>query len=328
MPVALISSLYRFEPHLPTYSAAVFGFAKQVSAAGVSVHYLPIVNDASALERSGIDRLARELNAGYHGRMKPHYVPRETLYASWNRGLALSQAPIFSFWNADDLRSAEAFIEGYRQLQEGTDLVDFPFTRVTQVRRFGLFPRETRAWTETRFQPGRFTSKDGGGPFFMARRALYEAVGPFDESFQVAGDTEWAWRAKAQARFVAGASSGGEFLVHGGNLSNRGSQREDIELNIIFMRRGDWSQLRPAEPRAMLDAWTTWGNVAGITAPAEVADYLWGPEAHSRWQRYRRERQRSPLMRRLRMALAARGLLHSEELSQSRRRRDHVEARE
>ena len=130
MSITLISSLYRSERHLPTFTASVFGFAKRISESGISVHYLPIVNDATRDEREQIDRLTHEINSHYYGRMTPHYVPRETLYASWNRGLALTDAPYFAPWNADDIRSADAFIDGYGALQTGADLVDFPFTYV------------------------------------------------------------------------------------------------------------------------------------------------------------------------------------------------------
>ncbi len=94
MSVAVISSLYRCEPHLPTFTAAVFGFAKHVSEVGVSVHYLPIVNDASEYEREQIELLAREINARYYGRMTPVYVARESLYRlleSWRRRIAESR---------------------------------------------------------------------------------------------------------------------------------------------------------------------------------------------------------------------------------------------
>ena len=79
MSVAIISSLYRCEQHLPAFAASVFGFAKRISASGIAVHFLPIVNDATRGEREQIDRLAREINANYYGQMTPQYVPRETL---------------------------------------------------------------------------------------------------------------------------------------------------------------------------------------------------------------------------------------------------------
>lgn len=195
MSVVVISSLYHCEPHLPNFTAAVFGFAKQVSEVGVSVHYLPIANDPSDYERDQIDLLTREINANYYGHMTPFYVPRESLYASWNRGIAASQPPYIAFWNADDIRSVEGFIEGLRALQSGANLVDFPFTRISTVRRLGVFPQQQRLDVPRLFDPANFARGNGLGPFFMMSRALYQRVGPFDDAFRVAGDMEWASRA-------------------------------------------------------------------------------------------------------------------------------------
>ena len=324
MPIAVISSLYRCEQHLPTFTAAVFGFAKRVSESGISAHYLPIVNDATRREREQIDRLASEINAHYYGRMTPQYVPRETLYASWNRGLASTQAPYFTFWNADDFRSADALREGYSALQSGANLVDFDYTRVRQVKRFGLFPREQRIHVPCMFDGERFTRRAGIGPFFMASKSLYAQVGPFDPNFQVAGDTEWASRAAPSVKFHRAKANGGDFIVHGDNLSNTGGDREDIEVNIIFMRLGTWGQLRPTNPAAMREAWETGGNPGRITIPPEEADFLWGPAAEARWRRYQSERRQAPALRRLRLALAARGLMRSVEWAMAQRGRDRL----
>ena len=322
MTIAIISSLYRCEQHLPTFTAAVFGFAKRVSESGIALHFLPLVNDATRAERDQIDRLAGEINSNYYGQMSPHYVSRETLYASWNRGLALTRAEYFAPWNADDIRSADAFIEGCRVLQSGVDLVDFPFTTVRKERRLGVLQREAHKLVPCLFERERFTRGNGLGPFFMASSALYNQLGPFDANFRIAGDTDWASRAIPWVKFHSGTVSGGDFLVHGGNLSNTGSDREDIEVNIIHMRRQNWKQLRPANPKTLRDIWDSWGNSERITLPAEVADFLWGQAAEARWKRYRRERRQPPFLRRLRLALAARGLMPSEEWSMAQRGRD------
>ena len=313
MPAVIVSSLYRCEQHLPAYTAAVYGFAKQVHESGVDVQYLPIVNDASARERDAIERLSQEINGAYFGRMTPIFVPRESLYASWNRGLGSSDADVFASWNADDLRSAGAFAAGYAALQRDADLVDFPFMRVGEGRRFGFLSRQNPQHVAALYQPERFDRGTGIGPFFMARRKLLHRVGGFDENFRVAGDMEWAGRAQAVARFRSMEMSGGDFVIHGGNLSNTGGDREDIEVNIIFMRRGDWTQLVPAHPRAQLDAWNSWGNFDGRALSPAVANFLWGADAHDRWLRYKRERASGKWRRRIRLALAARGIIHSEE---------------
>ena len=322
MSVAIISSLYRCEAHLPAFAAAVFGFAKRVSESGIAVHYLPIVNDATRQEREQIDQLAREINSHYYGQMTPRYVPRESLYASWNRGLTSTRAPYFAPWNADDIRSADAFIEGYQALQADADLVDFDFTRVLLDKRFGILARQRRIDVPCLYDPARFTRRNGLGPFFMARRALADRLGAFDPGFGVAGDMEWAGRVHASARFQAGRANGGDFLVHGGNLSNTGGELEEIEVNLIFLRRREWKQLRPADPHALRVAWESWGNPDGRALPAEVAAFLWGPEAEARWRRYRRERRQPAGLRRLRLALASRGWIYSEEWAMAQRSRD------
>ena len=319
MKIALISSLYRCEAHLPAYTASLFGFARRVSQAGIAAHYLPIVNDPSQRERQEIDSLAQAINSEYHGRMTPLYVPRETLYASWNRGLAATDADAFGFWNADDIRAADAFLDGISALQDGADLVDFDFTAVSTARRMGLFPRETRTYVQCLYNPARFSRRNGIGPFFLAKRSLYESVGAFDSNFRIAGDTEWASRAHGNCRFQRIPRSGGDFIVHGDNLSNTGSGREDIEVNIIHMRRGNWADLRPAEPKDMRDAWQSWGDNADVNVPPEHADYLWGEGADRRWRRYLRERRQPQWMRRIRLSLAARGWLRSEEWAAARR---------
>ena len=319
MSIAIISSLYRAEPHLPAFTAAVFDFAKKLAQSGIAVHYLPIVNDATPREREQIEKLAEDINRSRFGRMSPVYVRRESLYASWNRGLALAETSFFTFWNADDIRSADALIEGYRALQGGASLVDFAFISLSAYRRFGLFPGERHAVKPMTFHPGAFTRKSGIGPFFMASQSLYRQVGAFDENFRIAGDTEWAGRVQAQARFYPARQIGGQFLIHGGNLSNIGSDREDIEVNIIFMRRRGWHQLRPANPQAQREAWEHWGNPGKISLPDEAADFLWGASAQQRWRQYQRERKQTPMLRRLRLALASRGLVHSVEWSVAKR---------
>ncbi len=315
MSIALISSLYRWEAHAPAFTAALLSFAQRVSESGIAVQYLPIVNDASRRERDCIERLSAKINRRAIGRMRPQYVPRESLYASWNRALRLTDAHYFAPWNADDIRHAGAFIAGYRALEAGAELVDFPFTQRRRSRFFRLVPRERRRRLPCRFERGRFTRANGLSAFFMASAALYQRLGPFDANFQVAGDTEWASRAFGTARFQAGAELGGEFLVHGGNLSNTGREREDIEVNIIFLRRRRWQQLVPANPAKMRAAWEGWGNPAGAGLPDAVADFLWGAGALRRWQRWQRERRQPPALRRIRLALAARGLIHSIEWS-------------
>ncbi len=315
MPIAIISSLYRVEAHLEQFIPAVLTFAEHVHQAGIAVHYLPILNDATRLERETINQLASQVNDAGYGKMTPQFVGRETLYASWNRGISLTDAPYFTFWNADDIREAEAFIEGYHALENGANLVDFIFTGVKSIKRFGLFPAVEHEQSAMLFNPEGFTRKNGVGPFFMASKALYEQVGEFDENFRIAGDMQWAGRTLPYVQFYPAKTVGGYFYIHGDNLSNTGTNREAIEVNIIFMRRGDWHHLIPADPKALRDAWESWGTLDNKPIPDKVADFLWGEDAEKRWTQYQAERNQTAWVRRIRRTLAARGLIQSAEWS-------------
>jgi len=321
--VAILTSLYRAQAHLPAYAAALRAFAQKVYASGIAVHYLAVLNDATAQERTTIEQLAAHIHQHKLGQMTPLYVPRESLYASWNRALAQSNARYFAPWNVDDTRSATAFVAGLRALQQGADLVDFPFIHLHRHSGWQRWRPQRKLAMPCRYHAQRIRRSNGLGPFFLATTALYRRAGPFDEHFRIAGDTEWAARVQPQARFVALPQNGGHFIVHGGNLSNTGNEREDIELNIIFMRLGDWGQLQPVNPCAMQQAWQRWGKLAGQRLPPDIADYLWGADAEARWRRFERERRQNPGLRRLRLSLAARGWRYSEEWAQTQRRREY-----
>ena len=48
-----------------------------------------------------------------------HTVPRETVYASWNRGFSIARGLCIGPWTVDDQRTAQALIEGHRLIADG-----------------------------------------------------------------------------------------------------------------------------------------------------------------------------------------------------------------
>lgn len=299
MDITLITSVYRAEAHLPMYAARIQPVLSAVNAAGIQLELLIIANDATDTEK--------KLLADLPGRVV--HIPRETLYASWNRGIQLASADIFGFWNVDDERDGAALLASYRLLQQGHTLVDTPFRVVNTDANF----KAKRDYVHpVCFSPHIFTRKNPIGPFALMRRDCYDQVGGFDEHFRIVGDLDWGGRAQQIARFVPLDFPGGTMHIHGNNLSSTGRPLQAVEENIVFLRRGQWDELRPAEPELMRQTWATWGNL-GRDLPAKVADWLWGQAAENRYQQYQREKQLPLWMQRVRLSLARRGLLHSEE---------------
>jgi len=282
MHVSLITSLYRGEAYLPTYGQHVKRLLSSVEQAGLDVEILVIANDPTPTERTLLAELP----------VRVIETARETLYASWNRGIAAMTSDVFGVWNIDDERDGAALVEGYALMQQGYTLVDAP-SRVVQTQA-GLFPRR-RTFMRPVFihETKRFTRTHVTNTFMLIHRRLFDEIGLFDPNFRIMGDLEWSGRAQPVARIALLPQAGGTYYLHGNNLSGTGSTRQMIEENIVFLRRQQWDEVRPTpDPKAMRDAWDTWGNPANISLPDDLAARLWGDLAQEEWHIWQREHVR------------------------------------
>ena len=299
MDLSLITSLYRAEPYLAAYAGHVRQVAAQMRAAGLSLELVIVANDANDRERA---LLAPLVAAGESGELAVQvlHVPRETIYASWNRGVRAARGRCIGVWNADDTREAAALIEGHRCIEAGCALIYFPY-RVLRVRRWwGLFTTRREVYVPARpFDRVAFERTSRTGTFYLFDRALYEQVGPFDAHFHIAGDFEWLARAGRRVDFCVGDSLGGTFTQGARNLSGTGDPRQNVEDNIVHLQSGTWDALKPADPRLMRACWYEWGR-QGADPPPEIADRLWGPGAEDRWRKWQRRQRFKPWIEGLR----------------------------
>lgn len=297
--ISIFTSCYRGAQHLPNYIAAINETVHAVAQQGIPIEVIFIANDPTPQEQV----LFPQLDARY---VTVHEVPRESLYASWNRGVELATGACLGPWNVDDTRTAEGLVAAYHAFSQGAELVDTPY--MVHVKGEGSELR-TRMYNPTPISP-----KNCPGAFFMFHRKLYDKAGPFDGRFRASGDFEWGTRPAVRAANVVYLDGvGGHFYVHGGNLSNGNNEREWVEINTILLWHQQYIVLRPVNPQFMHDLWEDWGHT-GAALPQDVADWLWGDGAEARYAAYTRERNAAPLVRRARLALAQRGLLPSVEL--------------
>ena len=166
-------------------------------------------------------------------------VPRETIYASWNRGCRASSACAIGFWNVDDYRNPSAIVEGVELVRQGHSVIRFPWVYVKQP----AFPDPTRDRVVVFHDRDALAGLDprGGfclGPFFMFDRRLFEEYGPFDEQLHIAGDYDWQLRVVPEVGLTSGTSVAGVFFTDGRNLSGTGSARLHVEENVLFRRHG------------------------------------------------------------------------------------------
>lgn len=301
MDISLITSLYRAEAHIDAYRERVLAVARQLrQSSDLLMEVIVVANEATEAERTQLERLVAQANSSAGLRVTVLHVARETLYASWNRGVRAAVGRCIGFWNVDDARRAGALIEAARRIDRECDLVEFPISVVRTYRIGGIIPFR---WTEhhsPQYQPDHLNLKTRLGPFFLFSRALIERAGTFDGHFRIAGDFEWCARPEVRAaRVCHGVESGGVFYLHGGNLSGTHSPLEAIEDAIVLLRHGLWDHLHPVDPDLLREHWTTWGDT-GVTLPGELQQRMWGQGAHERWQEWERMHRRQQRARRLR----------------------------
>lgn len=294
MDISLITSLYRAEAHLAAYSRRLLAVAAEVKqSAGLALEVIVVANDVTPRERAQIEQLTAQAEAAGTLHVVPLYVPRETIYATWNRGIEAASGRCVGFWNADDVRSAAALAEGTRLIAKGCALVEFPFDVIQARQLFGRVPIRQRRTHPPQYQPQNLTLKTRLSPFFMFARALIETAGTFDANFRIAGDFEWCARpAVRAARVCYGTHAGGTFFLHGANLSGSHNPREAVEDAIVLLRHNLWEHLRPVDPELLRESWDQWGS-GGIELPADLADRLWGEHAAERWEQWLQRRRRA-----------------------------------
>lgn len=241
MDVSIITSLYKSELFLSKYINRIEFFNKKISKYKIGIEFIIVANDISIEEENELAK-CRLTN------LKILRVPRETLYASWNRGIREASSDIISFWNVDDIRFPKALFNGVNEIQKGVGLVYFSYF-IFGINKVTFFNKKIRLpffifrkvnavpYNRELFMKGCLC-----GPFFMFHRTVIDKIGSFDETFIVAGDYDFfAKAAFNNILFKNNKSIEGIFIIHSNNicgLNSRIQSKENAEvLNRYFNKK-------------------------------------------------------------------------------------------
>ncbi|MFH1968369.1 MAG: glycosyltransferase family 2 protein [bacterium] len=230
--ISIIISLYNSERYVNKLRGKLLRIAKLFEKKNLKFEVIVIFNDPKEKELKCIEKLKKE------PWFKHLVVDRETVFASWNRGMAIAEGKTIAFWNADDTRFADAIIDGFNLIKNGADLVYFPF-HIVWVLRFGFMaiPVKYRHISPPIYNQQEFSSSMHCGPFFMISKEFYNRVGPFDEQFKISGDFDWCVHAaKISEKFVLSKKNAGIFNVDGRGLSSGVNPQLVAENKIICQR--------------------------------------------------------------------------------------------
>lgn len=213
--ISITSSLYKTEKFLPHWQKNLYDFAKEANQLGLKFELNAIANEPGEAELGILNELKKE------SWFNLHLVKRESIYASWNRGIKVAQANVVTSWNVDDVRNAKAMHDGLKKIAKGAELVYFPFTYKRYVNIFGIDILVKKVLINPpTFSREIFTKEMHCGPFYLFTKSLFEKVGPYDETFRIAGDYDWCVRsAKISNSIVKVEVNSGTFEKRAGTLS-------------------------------------------------------------------------------------------------------------
>lgn len=212
--ISITSSLYKTEKFLSDWQISLYNFAKEADILGLDFEINAIANEPSVAELEILNKLAQETWFNLY------VVSRESIYASWNRGVAVANSDVCTSWNVDDSRNPQSILDGLNKIENGAEMVYFPFVYKRYINFFGIDVLiKKRLITPPAFEREKFIKEMHSGPFYMFTKALYKKVGPYDESFRIAGDFDWCVRAAKVTDLVKSDVVAGVFEKREGTLS-------------------------------------------------------------------------------------------------------------
>lgn len=235
MILTIITSLYKSDAFLKRFLRDAKDIQKELEGYNISFEHLLIMNDPNSEESALVEKASSDNNA-----LRVIKVPRESLYATWNRGVHESGGDIVTFWNVDDRRNSGAIVDGIRIIKSGAaPVVYYPFIykRYISLMRFPILIKRKKV-TPPPFDPIEFGKSMMCGPFFMFSKDFYKKVGAFDEELRIAGDFDWCIRASKKGVFAQSDIVAGTFSNNGTGLSGLKNGRLAEENKKIYERYG------------------------------------------------------------------------------------------
>jgi glycosyltransferase involved in cell wall biosynthesis len=160
---------------------------------------------------------------------------RETLYASWNRGIQIARGQYLTNANADDRHRSDAIARLLQTLEAHPEAVlAYGDCAITQVENATLADAPISGyfrWPE--FDRLRLFRTCYLGPHPLWRRALHERFGYFDPELVSAGDYEFWLRVARTETFVHVPEVLGLYLESAASLEHRNSERARQEARRV-----------------------------------------------------------------------------------------------
>jgi glycosyltransferase involved in cell wall biosynthesis len=206
-----------------------------------------------------------------HPNIHYHRTERETLYAAWNRAIALARGKYIANANCDDAHRPDALekLAAALEAHPEADLVYGDYYTSTVPNDSFAHPNILRHVVHPPYHPATVTMYCVMGCHPMWRRTVFDKLGPFDPSYTAPGDWEFLFRfVQAGLRAVhvpqplslffqnpEGLSWKSAALSKNENDRILGQYRSQIPIERLYA-------VDPTDAAAVSRAWTAHGNLA------------------------------------------------------------------
>ena len=230
--ITIISSLYNCISYLESFLEAVDTITNKDEIEMLLIHNSP-TNEELAVINKNLPRFPF---------MKHVVVPREGLYATWNRGILLANSPYITNWNVDDVRLPDSLRNQADALDRNKDAA-LAYGDFVIVDTYGK--KEGRNVCEPEFDANNptFFRHHHIGCFSMWRKDIHDKIGYFDEQFRLVADFDFQVRVARQYPMIKIKEPLGFYLEGTPNNLSSNLSFQFMEISVLHLRYGNFNQL-------------------------------------------------------------------------------------
>lgn len=233
MKTTVLTSLYKCEKYLPGY----FSWVEKLQDIE-NIEILLLHNEPSEEELNIVNKYISKYDF-----LKHIIIPqRETLYATWNRGILLSQGEYIAVWNVDDIRLPDSLYRQQMCLDKNPNAA-ITYGDCVVMLEYGKLDGDDYVEPEFSSDNMEFYRKHFIGCFPMWRKSVHNEIGYFDEQLRLVADFDFQIRVVRKFDLVKTSGKIGYFLdLVPSKLSSNRFYRKN-EITALMMRYGIYDQI-------------------------------------------------------------------------------------
>ena len=171
-----------------------------------------------------------------------HINQRESLYASWNRGVELARGTYIAIWNVDDIRESDSLSVQARTLDDNP-YAGMTYGDIIGVDKYGDLKGRFYFHPEYDKMKEDFVRSCYCSCFPMWRKSVHDSVGLFDEQLRVSGDFDFQIRLARQMPLVKAHKFLGYYLDSDPGKLTTANNRITVETTAVELRYGIFDKI-------------------------------------------------------------------------------------